>query len=467
MDNIELKELDDAIVKQDRKLSSNSIRFRDVSFSSILNKYNNFRLKKSEEKLLNMKMNLMEKSYTGDSEEVEKEIKKDVDKVVKLENKIALLSKNEIPSVKKASRAIKLRNNMMNNLGRNGDKLYIGYSKTFDIFPETENQLPKTDDEIKKEQENNLKYQEMEAGLVNYLDKMDEKQKEEEQELTDEDMEAMVEEKANALLNQPEIKEDTELSEEEISTIVDQTQEAVNKAMNNSNEDTAKQENNTEFYDFSGNIREHDYKPLSQEEIEASKDKIKEENDYDNVASVDANDAVDTNVVPIDTIVVPERVIEETKENENIGFDYSDATENDVKNVLENNTELTISDYERLKKRIAELQEQQRKSKEETLAAEKEANKAADEVAKIKETKAEKDEDLAKRIKDLKIYSEAIEADIEVNKQRTRTYNESTERNRKLVEEGQQEIANIDSQLAEIDSLIPQFEESEENTIRR
>lgn len=454
MDNIELKELDDAIVKQDRKLSSNSIRFRDVSFSSILNKYNNFRLKKSEEKLLNMKMNLMEKSYTGDSEEVEKEIKKDVDKVVKLENKIALLSKNEIPSVKRACRAIKLRNNMMNNLGRNGDKLYIGYSKTFDIFPETENQLPKTDDEIKKEQENNLKYQEMEAGLVNYLDKMDEKQKEEEQELTDEDMEAMVEEKANALLNQPEIKEDPELSEEEISTIVDQTQEAVNKAMNNSNEDAAKQENNTEFYDFSGNIREHDYKPLSQEKIEASKDKIKEENDYNNV-------------VPIDTVVVPERVIEETKENENIGFDYSDATENDVKNVLENNTELTISDYERLKKRIAELQEQQRKSKEETLAAEKEANKAADEVAKIKETKAEKDEDLAKRIKDLKIYSEAIEADIEVNKQRTRTYNESTERNRKLVEEGQQEIANIDSQLAEIDSLIPQFEESEENTIRR
>lgn len=128
VDKIDLLDNDYNLVS--RKASSRQIKTRSKSFSSISGIFTKFRISRLEKKLEKSRKSFVNQEIhknLGDSSVVrktEKNIEKKAKAIAKIEEKIMILSKENVPTNYVENRAIKLRKNMMSNLSHNSSMAY-------------------------------------------------------------------------------------------------------------------------------------------------------------------------------------------------------------------------------------------------------------------------------------------------------------------------------------------------------
>lgn len=128
VDKIDLLDNDYNLVS--RKASPRQIKTRSKSFSSINGIFTKFRISRLEKKLEKSRKSFVNQEIhknLGDSSVVrktEKNIEKKAKTIAKIEEKIMILSKENVPTNYVENRAIKLRKNMMNNLSHNSSMAY-------------------------------------------------------------------------------------------------------------------------------------------------------------------------------------------------------------------------------------------------------------------------------------------------------------------------------------------------------
>lgn len=128
VDKIDLLDNDYNLVS--RKASPRQIKTRSKSFSSISGIFTKFRISRLEKKLEKSRKSFVNQEIhknLGDSSVVrktEKTIEKKAKAIAKIEEKIMILSKENVPTNYVENRAIKLRKNMMSNLSHNSSMAY-------------------------------------------------------------------------------------------------------------------------------------------------------------------------------------------------------------------------------------------------------------------------------------------------------------------------------------------------------
>lgn len=128
VDKIDLLDNDYNLVS--RKASPRQIKTRSKSFSSISGIFTKFRISRLEKKLEKSRKSFVNQEIhknLGDSSIVrktEKNIEKKAKEIAKIEEKIMILSKENVPTNYVENRAIKLRKNMMSNLSHNSSMAY-------------------------------------------------------------------------------------------------------------------------------------------------------------------------------------------------------------------------------------------------------------------------------------------------------------------------------------------------------
>lgn len=128
VDKIDLLDNDYNLVS--RKASPRQIKTRSKSFSSISGIFTKFRISRLEKKLEKSRKSFVNQKIhknLGDSSVVrktEKDIEKKAKAIAKIEEKIMILSKEDVPTNYVENRAIKLRKNMMSNLTHNSSMAY-------------------------------------------------------------------------------------------------------------------------------------------------------------------------------------------------------------------------------------------------------------------------------------------------------------------------------------------------------
>ena len=143
---------------------------------------------------------------------------------------------------------------------------------------------------------------------------------------------------------------------------------------------------------------------------------------------------------------------EQNQEEENLHFDYSETTPNDLKMAFDSVS--TLSEVEALKKRARELQEKQRKTKEQMEAAQREAEAAAERAVAAREAARRSFEEYQKRVEKLRMYTEAVQEDCQFNVNKMKMAKEAAEGDERFAEE-QQRRAQQNAQLSEeIDAII-------------
>ena len=128
VDKIDLLDNDYNLVS--RKASPRQIKTRSKSFSSISGIFTKFRISRLEKTLEKSRKSFVNQEIhknLGDSSIVrktEKNIEKKAKEIAKIEEKIMILSKENVPTNYVENRAIKLRKNMMSNLSHNSSMAY-------------------------------------------------------------------------------------------------------------------------------------------------------------------------------------------------------------------------------------------------------------------------------------------------------------------------------------------------------
>ncbi len=128
VDKIDLLDNDYNLVS--RKASPRQIKTRSKSFSSISGIFTKFRISRLEKKLEKSRKSFVNQEIhknLSDSSVVrktEKNIEKKAKAIAKIEEKIMILSKENVPTNYVENRAIKLRKNMMSNLSHNSFMAY-------------------------------------------------------------------------------------------------------------------------------------------------------------------------------------------------------------------------------------------------------------------------------------------------------------------------------------------------------
>lgn len=111
------------------------IKTRKSSFNSILQRFTNFRINRLKDKLARMEKDSLTSQYFQSNPEGA--IEKKSRAIARVEEKIKILSKEDVPSDYVSKRAIKLKKNMIENLHKNANNLYsIGMSKRDAVFSE-------------------------------------------------------------------------------------------------------------------------------------------------------------------------------------------------------------------------------------------------------------------------------------------------------------------------------------------
>ena len=116
-----------------RKEKPRLIKARVLSFNSIANRFKNFRLNLMKKRLDSMKDKALTEKYSESN--FSKKIDKKSKAIAKLEEKIMVISKEEVPTDYVSKRAIKLKKSMIDNLSYNSHLFYsIGLENKDKIF---------------------------------------------------------------------------------------------------------------------------------------------------------------------------------------------------------------------------------------------------------------------------------------------------------------------------------------------
>ena len=130
IENIELVDRD--YEKCSKEAMPRQIKTRKTSFSNIVEKFRNFRIRRLERKMEKTVDKILSKDYK--KKNISDKLMSKSMKLAKLEEKIRVLSREEVPSRFVKSRAIKLRNYMMENTVRSADGLYYVDLDDYDVL---------------------------------------------------------------------------------------------------------------------------------------------------------------------------------------------------------------------------------------------------------------------------------------------------------------------------------------------
>lgn len=580
LDNIELVDREYNNASNTGRIHSNLIRLKRTSFTKVSEKYTEFRIS-----LLNKKLDRVNKeleaevnnlNFSGQSlESVENKILAKTSVIARLEEKIKVLSKENVPTNYVSNRAIKLKNEMINNAKLNSSSAYAsdsnsnevsfspndyGFSgvdtsansvafaaagETSDIDVEKvamDNEKSLSDD-VNTAMNNQNDYQapidkdiirsaidESFSQLNNSQDSDNEDIYEtpiydstennsedlsnlftsSEQNIPDTPVEnsdeviTTVPENTDSS-NQEEIVSEDNVEKEE-STISPISREEIENVINRKLEEQAQNDYNRvssnestqakiDNFDENGEVKpsKYHYQPMSDEEIARARENIEydkyekiyeEQNENifeNNVPSVgyqftapqvaidkplstisdvvlphaDVNKVDDDNVRE-DIVVTPDRddyvSSQNTNDNDDIHFDYSEATSNDIRNAAD--VENSLGGLEALKARALKLREEQRKSKDELDLAKKEQSDEARRALEIKNATDNKKKDYEAYLGKLNDYCEALQQDIDINKNSVAAAKEDAESNRRFIKSQEMQMDDYDKMISDINSII-------------
>ena len=288
-----------------REKPSRQIKTRKASFSSIVERFNNFRIKMKAKKLEKMKESALNATYNRNS--IDKEITKKTTAIARLEEKIMILSREDVPEDYVKRRAIKLRKNMMDNLVYNCNNTYQIEEESkktifeeegiLDDFAEDEERMESEEvDSLDKEKINvvpgELERQSIVDAVNAEFPNMEDKESKEDDSKPEEvEEQAKEEENPFAFVTQEkvdipekneEVEEEATKKEETLEAetinqadIREEINDAIRKIRVSRNES---QSAKVDRYDRDGNPfnerKKYNYIPMTEEEIKASQVKI-------------------------------------------------------------------------------------------------------------------------------------------------------------------------------------------------
>lgn len=488
MDNFELVDKDLSTVSNAGRIHSNLIRLKQSSFTEISKKWTNFRINHLNKKLEKEQDKLNNIVNTTPIAKMEDKVMAKANKIAKLEEKIKILSREDVPSNYVSNRAIKLKDAMMKEVYGVSTEAYADSVEPADYgftdFNDTGFGLAAAT-EVNLESENEEK-QDIDVEI---------------NPISREDIEDSVNE-AFALKDNVEpvvVSEPVEETENEIKDeVIDNTiqENVVEEVTEDNSNDVVEEVSETpeESIDIpvtpieieeKVEIEEPSYRVVSNEATPAKVDKFDSEGNYKTVSNIydpmsdddlaEARENIeydkyeekysnnDENIRD-EIVVVEDRneksdekieeytAVESEKPEEEIHFDYSEATVKDIANAV--NFTTSSSDLQAMMERVAELKRKQAESKErmdEARRIKEEESRKAEESRRALE---EKEKEKAEYISKLNDYMEALQDDIAYNDNAAAATNEETESIRQVIREQEMKKVGFDKEIDEINSVI-------------
>ena len=458
-DKIEIVDRDYSSVSEVKKGSS--IRLREGTFKKV---YDFFRIKLLENKLKRVNSNL-EKTVADvdanvDTKVVEDKIMSQSVAIARIEEKIKVLSKEEVPTNYVNSRAIKLKNDMMKELLAKEEVLYASDEKN------KEESIVDNASDYGFSDFANTEFSVFAAGK---------KKKNDESSISREDIKDVIDEKFS------ELNEDKSENKEEIDKPVDDIidrKEIENEIEKTEIEEEAKEEIKEEVKEEKA--REDVYTPMTEEELNKARenieyDKYEEKSkkitrksiaediskmdfsiDKSSVKGESEQVTVDENIRE-DIIVTPDRDAQEEKIEdytfvedtpESVHFDYSDATANDLKKAVKIDT--SAEGLAAIKDRAIKLKEEQSKSKAALDEARKYQTEEAERAELARKMTEEKEKEYAMYYSKFKDYVSAVQEDIEFNNRAIATAKEDAECNKRFIVSQEEKRMNYEKEMKEM-----------------
>lgn len=192
--------------------------------------------------------------------------------------------------------------------------------------------------------------------------------------------------------------------------------------------------------------------------------------EYDDISSPVVETVSNLREMPV---VVPEREVgsylynndkvdftvtapREVHVDQNLQFDYSNATASDITSAIGRATTLDelYGVLGPALKRVSELKKREAETRESIEKAAKEAEAAAAEAAQAKDYAKQKEEEYKKQMEKVEMYAASLNDECEINISKEKAIRDAAERDRRFTEEQMERASSIDQMMAEIDSVI-------------
>ena len=497
-DNFELVDRD--YVDCTREEYPRQIKTRNKSFHSISQRFANYRIKRLNNKLDKMKNEAVESHYYGSN--AEQEIEKKSIAIARLEEKIKVLSKEDVPANYVQKRAIKIKKKMSENMIKNAHDLYsINKQNKNDIFKNEEIE----EKEINVETDD-LDRKSIEESINEEFSNIDDK--EVSPEIGRDAIEESVNEEFANLENNEEIEEyidksQTEtVSNKDIEDVINKSLEDINPYSENiGNPDSANEydknieekinpdsildseifnqvdnQNNIDEikvsrnnsgtthmykYDREGNeLKDYNYVPMTDEEIREAQIRLGLDENGNFIETpkdkterkIGTASLVDNKVSPIvlpnldlkDILLPPKKNIEEIKE----------FTIVDDNNISENDSSKTLDEYNSLREKILYLKRQKEITKKQKDDAQKTAEETAAKAKEIREMFEQSQHDYAQSLDMLRAYQEELEEDCNRNIKGAAEAEKDTRENNDFISKHREKMNKNNRIISEIGSLI-------------
>ena len=490
LDNVELK---DSCAKayETGRIHSNLIRLKKESFKNVGDKWKKFRISLLNKKLDRVKDELNNEiaqiNLAGEkTEEIENRILDKTAVIARLEEKIKILSKENVPSNFVKTRAIKLKDDMIANVTLNSASAYTPKNEETKVVEDNLNDYGFTDfantdfamaAAVDTNEEDKLIGEEQIKSVIDDSfsainaanQEVSENVENNETSVESEDLSGLF--KENNMVDSPvepvgtSIETEPVDQEEVVETPIDVVDTVDREQIEKEVETT--QENETEDFKVSHNevvpakIEQYEekisaadvYRPMSDEELSTARNNIEYEKYEDKYRT---DELVNDSNVRDDITVVPDReeVVTEKVENndDNLHFDYSEATVKDIENAVQFTT--SSADLGAMMARVAELKRKQAESKERMDEAKRIREEEARRAEESKIALAEKEKEKEAYISKLNDYMEALENDIRFNDDETAATNEETENIRQTIENQEMQKVGFEKEISEINSVI-------------
>ena len=503
-DNLEL--VDREYGECPREEYPRQIKTRKASFNSILQRFTNFRIKRLQAKLGRMEKDSLTSQYFQSNPEGALEKKSKT--IARIEEKIKVLSKEDVPSDYVRKRAIKLKKRMIENLHKNANNLYsIGMSKRDAIFGEEVPNVPVEEEDVVEENEIDVTGDELDRKTIEDSINAEfsniSKEQDSSQVVEDELNRRAIEDSINAefsnINKDNEIEEYTEkegkgLTAKEIEDIINSTfdrmhqqqetpavEPAIGYEINKENNTMDNNEEKDEQvrisrnkassarlfrYDRDGSdLKEYDYVPMTDEEIRIAQRKIGLDENGNFIRSPKElkEKKVGTATIvqkEIPSIVIPKIKLEDIlippKEN-NYTFREKPVV---IRERQSEPQSKEIDDYTALREKILYLKQQRELTRKQKEDAQRTAEETAERARQIREMFEESQKNYAQSIDMLKAYEESLEEACSSNLQGTRAAEDDTRKNNDFISSHREKMDYNNRIINEIDSLIGNPENS-------
>lgn len=445
MDNINYLDFNDEVVKADQRLNRNRIIAKQSSFRSILDHWNNFRLKKLQSRLEKKKeeiVNLPFEFENGKQLTASSDSKMDrkVTAIAKLESKIKVLSKENVPTNYVKSRAIKLKAKMMENLWYNGRGAYTVGMENFDkVFGE------KKDDILDNSSSFAARTSERpidKNDLRNFIDRkiyaaIDVTPEEVAETVGEDSIDK--DKKSTVIVPFPTQKvEETEDKSLLEGVNTDAVRDAVNNAFSDQEEGIKRYRTPStlakvdKYEEYGGLDREYNYVPMTDEEVEEARR---------NIGTTNKEQVRD------ESLVVPEK-------KEDLSFDYTKATKNDILNAIDHFQ--TSDDLEMLKSQITELRNNIDESTRKRNDAEEDVKRATEREEHVRRKLEESEVAKNELRKNVTLYMESLRKQQEAIHEEELSAAKKAQEIRKMTEEHEGMIKQNDQLAKAYEEMIPE-----------